>query len=781
MTKISNLYSLTNYITANSSGSISIAPPTSGFTLDVSGSSRFTGQLSGSNATFTNAVTASAFIPTGSAIPTNGMYLPAANTLAFATSGTVDMTLTSTGNVGIGTTSPSSPLDVVASNSTAIHLRLRGRAADNVGQMEFWNNDQSTRYGYIATDSTSYGIVSTQAIPLVLGTNSTERMRITSGGNALIGTTTDAGFKLDVNGTGRFSGQLNGSIGVNVGANALGADRMFQVSGTSFTSGSGQFGMVLNPTMGTLTTLYGIYVGTNCTSATNSYAIYIEGSGGTVTNKYGIYQSGGSDKNYFAGNVGIGTTAPGSLLEVFGGGYGTSIVIKTSSVNGADLTLINTGAGGKRWDIVSGGSNNAIGAGGLQFYNETDSSMRMGITSGGNVLIGTTTDAGYKLDVNGTGRYFTNSNSVVDILTLYNVSATSAGVRQRFQNGFGDLAAISVSQRDNGALADDGQMQFQVASNAVLDTKMTILNNGNVGIGTSSISSALTGSAKVLAIVDNTTANLSSFRAYGGSSATSIELYASGGEFGLYGATNHPMAFHTNGTERMRITSGGTVGIGTSGRAWNASYKSLELGNGFGMMAHASNSDGYIASNTYYDNAWRISAQTGIKPTVARIYDGFQIQSGTTNSIGATTTLTTHFEITSNGNIGMPTTYGFTTSNAANLYIDSGAGFLYRSTSSLKYKTNVRNYDKGLDIVSQMRPVYYEGIGASDSGKVFAGLIAEEVHDLGLTEFVQYAEDGTPDALAYQNMVSLLIKGMQELKAELDTAKQEITELKLAK
>lgn len=70
----------------------------------------------------------------------------------------------------------------------------------------------------------------------------------------------------------------------------------------------------------------------------------------------------------------------------------------------------------------------------------------------------------------------------------------------------------------------------------------------------------------------------------------------------------------------------------------------------------------------------------------------------------------------------------------------------------------------------QMRPVIYEGKCAIDEGKIFAGLIAEEVHDLGLTEFVQYAEDGTPDALAYSNMVSLLVKGIQELKAELDTA-----------
>jgi hypothetical protein len=35
-----------------------------------------------------------------------------------------------------------------------------------------------------------------------------ERARITNNGNFLINTTTDAGYKLDVNGTGRFSGQV---------------------------------------------------------------------------------------------------------------------------------------------------------------------------------------------------------------------------------------------------------------------------------------------------------------------------------------------------------------------------------------------------------------------------------------------------------------------------------------------------------------------------------------------------------------------------------------------
>ncbi len=116
----------------------------------------------------------------------------------------------------------------------------------------------------------------------------------------------------------------------------------------------------------------------------------------------------------------------------------------------------------------------------------------------------------------------------------------------------------------------------------------------------------------------------------------------------------------------------------------------------------------------------------------------------------------------------------FTTGSAANMFVSAGDGAIYRSTSSIKYKKNVEDYDKGLTELMQMRPVFYEGISESDEGKIFAGLIAEEVHDLGLTEFVQYAEDGSPDSLAYQNMVALLIKSIQELKTEIDSLKNQI-------
>jgi hypothetical protein len=121
--------------------------------------------------------------------------------------------------------------------------------------------------------------------------------------------------------------------------------------------------------------------------------------------------------------------------------------------------------------------------------------------------------------------------------------------------------------------------------------------------------------------------------------------------------------------------------------------------------------------------------------------------------------------------------YNNTTASAANLYVASD-GFLARSTSSLKYKIDVQDATHGLESLLKLRSVTYKQKNPDANGNaintVFGGLIAEEVDAAGLTEFVQYAEDGTPDALAYGNMVSLCVKAIQELNAEVQALKQQL-------
>jgi hypothetical protein len=109
--------------------------------------------------------------------------------------------------------------------------------------------------------------------------------------------------------------------------------------------------------------------------------------------------------------------------------------------------------------------------------------------------------------------------------------------------------------------------------------------------------------------------------------------------------------------------------------------------------------------------------------------------------------------------------YNLTSGSAANVYLDS-QGIFYRSTSSLKYKTDIADSTRGLSDVLKLRPVTYKAKNSGDT--VFGGLIAEEVDAAGLNEFVQYAPDKTPDAIHYGNMVSLLVAAIKELTARVE-------------
>ena len=65
----------------------------------------------------------------------------------------------------------------------------------------------------------------------------------------------------------------------------------------------------------------------------------------------------------------------------------------------------------------------------------------------------------------------------------------------------------------------------------------------------------------------------------------------------------------------------------------------------------------------------------------------------------------------------------------------------------------------------KLRSVTYKG--NNDGDIIFGGLIAEEVHDVGLTEFVQYDDEDKPESLHYTHMIALCVKAIQELEARI--------------
>jgi len=122
-----------------------------------------------------------------------GIFSPAADTIAFAEGGVEAMRIDSAGNVGIGTSSPTTKLQVSAASGYN-EIRVTS-GANNLG---------------LSIDASVAYLATFQSTPLTFQTNSTERMRITSAGNVGIGTASPA-EKLTVNsGSSEFAIQWSG-------------------------------------------------------------------------------------------------------------------------------------------------------------------------------------------------------------------------------------------------------------------------------------------------------------------------------------------------------------------------------------------------------------------------------------------------------------------------------------------------------------------------------------------------------------------------------------------
>jgi len=409
------------------------------------------------------------------------------------------------------------------------------------------------------------------------------------------------------------------------------------------------------------------------------------------------------------------------------------------------------------------------------FFIGTGGAQRLIITSTGNIGIGSAT-ADSKLQITST-----NQGNSVTYGSIFNVT-TATAINDRLninfsQNGNIDRARAAigaVAELANGlasSLAFYTRTAVDGSALATTDERMRINSAGNIGIGVIPYN---WGRADFIPVDVGDLAALATYNtAY--SILTNNIYYNGGWKYKLTGYGNAillrqddgAIAFATFGTgtagaaatfsERMRINSNGNTSIGLASDGGAKLYvggtftAAVTLASGYAhTLANQSTTSG--ASCLFLDAYASSSSSFGLS---VRTNDG--------NSYP--------FRVRCDGWLISATTYNNTSGVSANVGIDS-AGNIFRATSSIKYKKDIKPYDKGLDTILLMNPIYYKSKSDFDGDKQFAGFIAEEIHELGLNEFVQYNdENNEPEGLNYGNITAILVKAIQELKSEIDLLK----------
>lgn len=251
----------------------------------------------------------------------------------------------------------------------------------------------------IATGSVTASVdVGTDTFLLKNGINTLANIK--SNGNTLIGTTSDGGFKLDVNGTTRSQGKLTVSTG---GATIVGD-----------TSISGSFNV--DNTNGVLT----LSSGSGRTFTLNALSSSIVfGYQGNYTIQLGY--DGTAGKGFYAQDFSGG---PAGDYINFTGKQGNFDTIQAGQGLAANqytaLNLVGRGYSGVGPNVASINLKNSFSSNTTRMiiYDNASTGAPISILpTDGNLLVGTTTDRGYRLNVSGSGN-FTNGLTVSSSLNV---------------------------------------------------------------------------------------------------------------------------------------------------------------------------------------------------------------------------------------------------------------------------------------------------------------------------------------------------------------------------
>ncbi|MFA5871982.1 MAG: hypothetical protein WC858_04690, partial [Parcubacteria group bacterium] len=322
----------TGYAATFTGGNVGIGTTNPGAALEIGGSGNLRiGGLTASMGVYTDANK-----QLTSTVPTSGTlgYWTRSGITLWPTTNTDNVT--TLGNVGIGTTNPGYKLAINGASGSTSGLQITNLGTANYG-IDMTSSGLSGTSDYLLyADANTYlradGMLNLAAgFHIGEGTWSSDKLLYSY--KVWSGTAQDAygvyGYRY-ANNVNAPTNKLIGVAGISQ-AYVLGDGNTWGWTIGVYGRGEGSGGT----TPGTVSNAASLYAasGGYSSNLTNRYGLYVENISGGVNN-WSIYSSG-SAASYFAGSVGIGTTAPGATLDVTGTGRFSSTL---TASNGFTLT-----------------------------------------------------------------------------------------------------------------------------------------------------------------------------------------------------------------------------------------------------------------------------------------------------------------------------------------------------------------------------------------------------------------------------------------------------------